>query len=223
MQYDIKAIPTHVVGRLHTYRFNSNLQITEPKKKQSKRSDKTGQVFGRLTAVESLGVAARGNRWWGCECSCGEKVVVNSRDLRREHASSCGCLNREKRKLRGGQNRLRFGEASSNELLYTYIKSAQGRGHSWELSRDDFLRIVIDECHYCGVRQDRIRKPNKGVNGEFRYTGIDRINNNLGYTVTNVTACCWDCNRAKGTLTIAEFTRWIERLRSHAEKGRISK
>jgi 5-methylcytosine-specific restriction endonuclease McrA len=167
-------------------------------------------VFGRLTVNEELGLAGKGYRWWGCSCACGERVAVRSRELDRGHTQSCGCLFRESRT--GGHNRLPYGHASRNELLASYRKSARDRGLSWDLSNAEFFALVTSNCRYCGTPPNSVRKPNAGVNGEFFYTGVDRVENTLGYIPDNVVSCCWDCNRAKGMMTIAAFESWLDRI-----------
>jgi hypothetical protein len=59
------------------------------------RIDVTGQRFGRLSVLRNAGKNARGRRLVVCACDCGEETVVEPRDLRRGHALSCGCLQKE--------------------------------------------------------------------------------------------------------------------------------
>jgi hypothetical protein len=215
---EIKAIDTIYNG----YKFRSKNLPIEPKKKMSSKVDITGQRFGRLLVVECLGIATHGFRWWGCICDCGNKVAVRSRELFHGDTRSCGCLQSESRAHYGGlagHNKLSYGHAARNELFSSYKKSARKRGIAWELSAKQFFDIVSLPCAYCGAPPDSVRKPNKGVNGEFIYSGVDRIDNNLGYIAGNVTPCCWICNRAKGTLSLHEFSKWCERL-FHNTKAR---
>jgi hypothetical protein len=55
-----------------------------------------GDVFGRLTVVEDLGLfpyTQRKRRWKvRCTCECGNEVVVWENDLKTGHTQSCGCL-----------------------------------------------------------------------------------------------------------------------------------
>jgi hypothetical protein len=58
--------------------------------------DLTGQRFGRLTVVARAENNKRGQRQWGCECDCGNHVVILRASLRHGHTRSCGCLKKEK-------------------------------------------------------------------------------------------------------------------------------
>lgn len=205
---EIKAIETVYNG----YRFRSSKPPSLPGKKVSARADYTSRRFGRCVARECLGVTEDGYRWWGCICDCGTQFAARSRELKRGHTRSCGCLQRESAARQGGLNKLPLGHASRNELLASYKKSASERGIEWSISNKKFFMLVSSTCTYCGTPPDKERKPNKGVNGGFMYSGIDRIENSIGYVEGNVTSCCWNCNRAKGTLSVAEFTSWLDRI-----------
>lgn len=56
------------------------------------RIDLTGQMFGRLTAVEFAGIDLAYRASWKCRCDCGKEVVVTSSRLRTGNTQSCGCL-----------------------------------------------------------------------------------------------------------------------------------
>lgn len=182
-------------------------------------ADLTGKKFTRLTVEKMLGMSDVANRAWGCRCECGVRLVVNARCLTKSQVRSCGCLNSEVRGQRGAPNKLPYGHASRNELFASYKKSATSRGHEFELSLDAFVALVSANCTYCGSPPDLVRRPNKGVNGEFVYTGIDRVQNDIGYVAGNVVSCCWVCNRAKGPMTVAEFARWLDRAASFRANG----
>ena len=197
------------------YRFRGKTLPQPLNKKISKRADYTGKRLIRATVIECLGNDGRGFKWWGIQCDCGVKYVARSRELANNQSQSCGCLQREAAAKNGASNRLAFGEASMNELFTSYIKSAAGRKYEWGLSKEEFKKLVTGNCVYCGTPPNKERKPNKGVYGGFMYTGIDRIDSNMGYVKGNVVSCCWDCNRAKGSLTVEEFFKWIKRIEEY--------
>ena len=192
------------------YEVRTKNEIHKTKKKISRIADISGIQFGRLTAMSDVGVDKYGYRYWKCDCECGGKVIVRSHELKRGHTKSCGCIQKAHRSTLGGRNILAYGEASANELFSSYKKSASSRGYDFLLTKEDFMKIIDKPCVYCGSEKSMERKPNKGVNGGFMYTGIDRIDNSKGYEKGNVVPCCWVCNRAKGTLSDKEFRSWIQ-------------
>ncbi len=84
-------------------------------------------------------------------------------------------------------------DGSSARLFSSYVKSASIRGVAWSLSPSDFLSLTRGGalCFYCG----------DGVN----FMGIDRKNNDVGYTSENVVSCCKKCNYFKWNLGVQEF------------------
>lgn len=59
-----------------------------------KRSDLTGQVFGRLAVLEFS--HNKHHAYWKCRCECGEVRTVRAVYLKSGHTTSCGCYNRER-------------------------------------------------------------------------------------------------------------------------------
>lgn len=57
---------------------------------------KTGQVFGRLTTVTSLG-----NRKWQCRCRCGRTHTVREQHLLAGRTQSCGCIRSDRLLAKG--------------------------------------------------------------------------------------------------------------------------
>lgn len=75
-----------------------------------KNKDRTisliGQHFGLLTVIEQS-ESYRDHSAWLCQCECGNKVIVNSIELKKGDTLSCGCL------------RASFGERAIEKLLQT--------------------------------------------------------------------------------------------------------
>jgi hypothetical protein len=53
--------------------------------------DRTGQVFGKLTALEQAGRDTSKKVLWRCECECGNETIVPSGSLVTGNTTSCGC------------------------------------------------------------------------------------------------------------------------------------
>jgi hypothetical protein len=73
------------------------------------------------------------------------------------------------------------------EIHYkNYITSALKRGHGdFQLNFEEFQQLVTTPCHYCNLIK------------EDEANGIDRVNNDIGYTKDNCVPACWRCNRMK--------------------------
>lgn len=47
---------------------------------------------------------------------------------------------------------------------------------------------------------------------EFKYNGVDRVDNSIGYTDDNCVSCCKICNNSKSALDLSEWKKWIEKV-----------
>lgn len=88
------------------------------------------------------------------------------------------------------------------------------RGIELNLSDEQLDVLWASNCHYCGMppsnKMTAVRS--NGKTEEFIYSGLDRQDNTKGYIIDNVVPCCKICNRAKESLSVDEFLKWIERV-----------
>lgn len=156
--------------------------------------DMLGQQCGRWTVIAFNGVDPKRRAHWTCRCQCGIIKVVVGESLRLGSSKSCGCLVADtNRQL----NSLPLCILYVNRKLNVYRRSARDRGHAWELTREQFVVLISSCCYYCGATE---------------HSGIDRVNNSLGYTVENSRPCCKVCNYAKNTMSVQDFFAWIDRI-----------
>ena len=95
--------------------------------------------------------------------------------------------------------------AGRNDALGSYKRQARSRGLAWELTDGDFDRLTSSDCYHCGTPPANVKRRKKYEGSEFVYSGIDRLDNTLGYTRENSAACCFDCNRYKLDLPYSEW------------------
>lgn len=89
---------------------------------------------------------------------------------------------------------------------------ARSRGIPFNLDEDG-IRMCFDACYYCGAPPTIIMNRGKRLPPIIR-NGIDRIDSNLGYDVTNCVPCCGRCNSAKNDMSVDEFKDLVERIHS---------
>jgi len=83
---------------------------------------------------------------------------------------------------------------------------AKRRGLEFGLTQLECAELICAPCCYCG------RKPNTQV-GIFN--GIDRVDNSIGYAVSNCVSCCRYCNTAKNNLELTVFDDWATRIKAY--------
>lgn len=170
--------------------------------------DRTGQRYGRLVAVERAenrrGPNGKTRVYWLCRCDCGNETTVWSWSLTRL-TRSCGCIVTDPK--------MSEGRAARNVVSRNYQRNARLRGYCWELTEGDFDRLTSQPCFYCGLPPSSVHKVRE--NCKFTYSGIDRKENNVGYTLANTVSCCKTCNLAKAGKPYDEWTAWLARLTEH--------
>ena len=168
----------------------------------------TGKKFGELTVIRrNYPNGKRGEPYWLCKCDCGKNTIIRGISLRSGKTKSCGC---SKGKYIRSANKLRLGLAMMRKMLNNYKQNAKIRGYDFNLTKKQFLKLTKQDCYYCGAKPNNIQK-SEYHNGDFLYNGLDRIDNNKGYTIDNVVPCCKICNHAKNNLTLEEFQGWLKR------------
>lgn len=92
------------------------------------------------------------------------------------------------------------------QFFSSYRRGAGRRGHAFELTLEEFERLVRQPCWYCG-------RYNRG--GLF--SGVDRIDSSLGYALENTLPCCGECNMMKGSMSQQGFKAKIIHMAAHLE------
>jgi hypothetical protein len=186
-----------------------------------RKLDLKGKKFNRLLIIDFS--ENKNNRTaWICKCDCGNIKTVNSSKLISGHTKSCGCLNDEKRSVK----------AKSMFLKRTrYHPSITSARRIWKkvysdgnLTFEQFLELSQKNCYYCNAEPSNIKnsamedkKSSKFAkeNGQFKYNGLDRIDNNLGHDYNNCVPCCKWCNYSKRDRSLEDFKNWIVTIYNH--------
>ena len=106
-----------------------------------------------------------------------------------------------------------------------YVDNAKRRGIEWRLTDEEFLAVASLRCHYCGSPPRRFtrnrwsnRKAIGAVESEEVLNGIDRLNPEKGYVLSNCVACCSKCNRAKMDMGVNELLEHVKQIFSNLVK-----
>lgn len=178
--------------------------------------DISGERFNRLTAIqfaEHRIINAKKYGFWRFQCICGASVVARKQDVVSGKKKSCGCA------INNCAHRLPCGQAAFNDLYRKYQKSARRRNKSFDLTKAEFRNLTSSDCAYCGAPPSQRagasffkRGKRYRLNGEYTYTGVDRVDNDKGYILSNSAPCCDTCNRAKLCMSLEQFSEWVARV-----------
>lgn len=180
--------------------------------------DITGERFGRLIVIKLDHINKRGT-YWLCKCDCGSNPkVISGRGMRKGLIVSCGCYQKERQKE---ANKIGFAEASFNVIYNEYKKRSEKNGRSFSLSVEYFKKLINSNCTYCGEPPSN-KKICRG-NGDYVYSGIDRLDSCKGYEEENVVSCCKICNFMKKTMGQQEFLDHIEKIHNYQKEKNEAK
>lgn len=157
----------------------------------------TGEVFGRLTAIEPLGLV-EGRRAWLCRCTCGNTKIASGRSLRTGSTRSCGCMHAEANAVRA----ITHGESETPEYATWCRMKARCLNQNtpkWERYGGRGVIVCAEWIHsFANFLADMGPRPS------VRHS-LDRIDNNGNYEPSN---CRWAT--AKQQADNRSITRWIE-------------
>lgn len=104
------------------------------------------------------------------------------------------------------------------KLISRYKRDAKTRNIAFNLSRSEFISLITDNCHYCDLSPFlKVFNSSKlaTTNEKFiLYNGIDRKNNEIGYSIENSLTACVFCNRGKREMSYQSFIDWLEKIYS---------
>lgn len=165
----------------------------------------SGRRYGRLSVTDEFIRSGKKNLpHWKCICDCGQIKYVRAGALKRGTTTSCGC------KVRRPD-----GIAARNLIYAQYRQKSKMYGRDFQITVEQFEKITSHDCVYCGATPANVGVT-KHDTGKFIYNGIDRIDNDKGYTLDNCAPCCETCNRAKLQMSKEEFLNWIKRVYNHS-------
>jgi hypothetical protein len=172
---------------------------------QAKYVLKKGDRFGKLT-VQSYNPAKHA---WLCVCDCGGKTHAKTWGLKNGKHKSCKCGIMGDRP----QSRLPNDLGMKRAVFKNYQRAAARRGHAFDLSEDDFVKMIDQPCFYCGQKPSSIfnysKYTKKSKDRKLFYSGVDRVDNSKGYSRYNCVPCCAICNQSKAQLSINDWKSWI--------------
>jgi hypothetical protein len=144
-----------------------------------------------------------------CLCECGIEFTARVDALKEKRGCrKCGCKH-------GGKQRILPNFKAALKAYYmSYYRNAKSRNLEFTLTNEEFDNIISKNCVYCGMSpqdQSYLSRSTKKYD-KFYASGIDRLDNKLGYTVDNCVSCCTKCNMMKKTLGCDEFLQHINAI-----------
>jgi len=185
-----------------------------------------GRTYGRLTIVDIISNGIKSSAV--CECECGKTHITNLYSVKNGLTKSCGCMQKEMMSIRlSGKAKESaskdFQVSMRNKMYGVYKRNAETKERGFDLTYEDFNRIIHEPCAYCGIENANTHKlTHKNLTHKGRVllcNGIDRVDSDLGYTKHNSVSCCSMCNMMKRHHSSKDFIKACKRISEH-NKGK---
>lgn len=140
---------------------------------------------------------------------CEEDKSLDDFYTRKDGYKEYACKPCYKIKKRGWYSRTKTLPAKRFALA---IHRAKSRNIDFNIKIEDYMNLVSQPCKYC--KSDTSKEV--GV-------GLDRLNNDIGYELTNVVTCCKACNFGRNEhFTPEEWQTMIDALLKHRMERWVS-
>jgi len=192
------------------YTFASSYDLIKGRRKSCgcewgrQLSLKDGDRFGKLV----VRFYDKKKKAWYCDCDCGGHTYATTVNLKNKKHRGCSCYQKQPRHYlrRPGNETLKL------MIFRNYKKSSKKRDIKFDLPKKFFFEMIQSHCHYCGENPMNTQAGFLKYDKDFRYNGVDRVDNNKGYYKENVVPCCYICNAAKSDMTLQKFKEWSIKL-----------
>ena len=161
--------------------------------KRTRFKDYTGQIINGFKILEVFN-SGKWNNKYKVLCICGKDRIM-SISMIKTTEGICRCNGNKTDK-----------DICLDQVYQRYKYASKFRNHTFELEKEFTIQLIQQNCYYCKSPPSNIHKANKRT---WKYSGIDRLNNNLGYISGNCVACCWSCNQIKRDNSFNEFKEKI--------------
>ena len=93
-------------------------------------------------------------------------------------------------------------EKDTESRYKSYKKRCEAKYLKFDITLQEFNFQINRSCYICSKQKSG---------------GLDRVDNNIGYTEENIYPCCFDCNRMKSNKTKEQFLKYLARLNPNHE------
>ena len=105
---------------------------------------------------------------------------------------------------KGKESRKKYSNTPKGRFT-SYKRNAKVSHRLFELSFNFASQLFLSNCFYCNSTPEPMN-------------GIDRIDNNLGYTENNCVSCCEQCNKMKSGYSKKEWIRQCIKIVSYIQQ-----
>ena len=134
-------------------------------------------------------------KFYKCICNrCNKFTNVRSDHLLKLPQSCGNCVNSLQKEIADKKyKKLR----KYKTIFSSYKGNAKIRNIKFNLTLENIIKYIDSNCYYCNDNNSK---------------GIDRVDNNKGYTINNCVPCCKFCNIMKNNYSIEEMFEKVKMI-----------
>jgi hypothetical protein len=133
-----------------------------------------------------------------------EKFLKRSAQYNKKHRKEKNDYERKRRTTKKYKEYIKNYQSSPQKRYWRAQHDAEKNGKSFNLTLEDYTNLISQPCIYCDYELGT-----KVLQG----SGLDRIDNTIGYELSNVQSCCMFCNYLRGDrLTVEETHAAIQAI-----------
>ena len=175
--------------------------------RMTRKRDLLNQRFGRLIVMTESKERKASRVSWLCQCDCGQRKIISSKNLCDGDTRSCGCLRRDVSSTKTWAGR---GQVSKD--YYSQIRrNAIKRDINFDITMEEMWELFKFQSGFCalsGIKIELSRNSKK----KKPTASIDRIDSSIGYTKENIQWLHKDVNIMKNVFEQKKFINLCERV-----------
>lgn len=176
----------------------------------AKGKDLTGIKFGKLTPIKLLDERRNNNRYWLCECECGEKKEIRASHLLKGYSKSCGCNWHNKNKHNSNWKGY---EDIPMDFFSSIKRGAESRKIEFNITIEYLWEVLVKQNRKCALSGLDLHFPQTSKNKDKTKTvSVDRIDSNKGYIEGNIQWVHKTINIMKNKLSDKEFIEFCSHV-----------
>lgn len=167
------------------------------RKRDLRKLDLTGKIFGKLNVVDVAPKSKKHNNWL-CKCECGKQCIVSTGNLLSGNSMTCGCSHN----LTGEMHPSWKGYKNISGRTFCVMENnAIRRGIYFNLTINELGDLFEKQNGKCALTGWNLILSKNNTNT----ASIDRIDSTKGYIIDNIQWVHKDVNKAKNTLSQDKF------------------
>lgn len=175
--------------------------------------DRIGKKYHQLLIV-SISHKIKNLTYVNTICDCGKEKIICLQNIVRTKKPTKSCNHLKIENLKSFSNKEPNFKSEYKRWLKNDVKS---RNKTSDLTIEQYSILIMNNCHYCNSPGTQIMHFSQA----FKRNGIDRIDNNIGYTINNCVSCCSICNFAKRSSNYDDFINWVEKVYNNKIKSKM--